>query len=105
MFENSGATGATNVAGYAEMKELPTEPTDEQFKGPYSHFPVIGIPPKGSRGVRVIPPIAEPLIFGVDLGPTITAKSAAQTHFNRQLFVWGWVYYRDVFPKTRPTCD
>ncbi len=102
-FENSGVTNATNVAGSAEMMELQAEPTEEQFRGPYSHFPMIGLAPKTSRDFRVMPALPEPLIFGIDLGPTITAKSTTKTHFNRQLFVWGWIYYRDVFfPGTKP---
>lgn len=101
-FENNGATSATNVIGILQVQELPAEPTDEQFKGPYKNFPAISIPPKATRTVRIPRPVPEPLIFGIDLGPVITAKSPAQTHFNRNLFVWSWIYYRDVFPKTKP---
>jgi hypothetical protein len=101
-FENNGSTNATNVVGILQAQELPSEPTEEQFRGNYSNFPTIGIPPKSTRAVRIPHPIPEPLIFGVDLGPVITAKSPTQTHFNRHLFVWSWVYYKDVFLGTKP---
>jgi len=99
-FDNNGATSAIDVIGILQVQELPAEPTDEQFRGPYTHFPTISIPPKSTRAVRIPRPIPEPLIFGVDLGPVITIKSPTQTHFNRHLFVWSWIYYRDVFRET-----
>lgn len=101
-FENNGATNATNVVGILQVQELPNEPTEEQFRGNYTNFPIIGIPPKSIRAMRVPTPVPEPLIFGIDLGPVITTKSPSQTHFNRHLFVWSWVYYKDVFPNTKP---
>jgi hypothetical protein len=101
-FDNNGATNATDVIGILQIQELSAEPTDEQFRGPYTHFPAIAIPPKATRAERIPRPIPEPLIFGIDLGPVITAKSGTRTYFNRNLFVWSWVYYRDVFPKTKP---
>ena len=101
-FDNNGATNAIDVVGILQIQELPTEPTDEQFRGPYTHFPILSIPPKSKRAVRIAQPIAEPLIFGIDLGPVITTRTPSQTHFNRHLFVWSWVYYRDVFAKNKP---
>lgn len=101
-FENNGATNAINVIGTLQVQELPAEPTDEQFRGNYTHLPAITIPPKATRATRIPRPVPEPLIFGVDLGPVTTAKSTMQGHYNRNLFVWSWVYYRDVFPKTKP---
>jgi hypothetical protein len=58
---------------------------------------------KVSRDALILDPIPESFIFGTDLGPKITANSARQTHFNRQLFAWSWLYYRDIFfPRTKP---
>ncbi len=101
-FDNNGATSATSVAGILEVQELPAEPTEEQFKGTGRNFSTTSIPPKATRVIRIPHRVPEPMIFGIDLGPIITAKSASRTHFNRHLFVWSWVYYRDIFPKTRP---
>ena|SRR5579859_3796581 len=80
---------------------MPAEPTDEQFRGRFRKLPVTRIGPKSTRGVRA-DPVPEPLIFGVDLGPVITTNSVTKTRFNNHLFIWGWAYYRDVFPKTKP---
>ena len=103
VYENSGVTNAGNVVGIIEMKELPTEPTQDQFIGAYSNLIPIGIPPKGTRNIRVTPQVPEPLIFSVDLGPTISTESTKKSHFNHNLYTWGWVYYRDIFsPRTQP---
>lgn len=103
VFQNNGATNAINVAGIAILAQLPTEPREDQFKSGYTELPTISIPPKSIRNVPVVPElIPEPLIFGIDLGETVTAAVTAKSNFNRQLFIWGWAYYRDVFPKTKP---
>jgi hypothetical protein len=100
-FTNNGATNATNVIGILQVQELPAEPTEEQFRSDV-HSPESAIPPKGNRSMRIPRPVPEPLIFGTELGSVITAKSPTQTHFNHNLFVWSWVYYRDIFSNTKP---
>ncbi len=38
IFENGGTTNAMNVVGIIKVKELPLEPTDEQFRGEYTQL-------------------------------------------------------------------
>jgi hypothetical protein len=103
MMENSGATNAMNVVGISLLAQLAAEPTDEQFRGNYSELSTISMPPKTTRDIPVVPDnIPEPFIFGIDMGTTVTPKIASKTKINKQLFIWGWAYYRDVFPWTKP---
>jgi hypothetical protein len=103
VFQNTGATSAIDVGGVAFLADLLTEPTEDQFKGHYTKLPTITVPPKSSKDVPVVPEhVPEPLLFGVDLGEPVTPEMTTKTTFNGQLFVWGWAYYRDVFPRTKP---
>lgn len=99
-FENGGATPAIHVVAAVSLWPLSGPPTEQEFKGDFKNFPITRIGTKAAARIKATA-IPEIVIFGTDLGPTITADSTKETHFNRGLFVWGWLYYKDIFPKTK----
>jgi len=98
--ENSGTTPAIDTVTYynSKAKTITEEPTEELFKGVDTAFsPAFTIAPKGTQ--ELVPPVTgEDLILGRDFGNVIRES----TNFIPQpnMFVWGWVVYRDVFPQT-----
>lgn len=102
-YENNGTTPAIHVIGMLAIDALPAEPTSELFTGKYALSPAIGIPPKGIRSISSTNTISESKIFGLDLGQKWTPDSVKKAQLSHDLFIWGWMYYRDVFKTTAPT--
>jgi len=99
--ENSGTTPAiTVIAQYQVGVQSPNGPTEEAFRGKMvDNSAPITVGPKATQelGARHID---EALIFGHDLADNLSDMSTATIQPN--IFSWGWVVYRDVFPNTRP---
>ena len=96
-------TNAINVAGIAMLADLRMEPTEDQFKSHYSEFSTMSIPPQGFANLPVTPEhLPETSLFGMDLGKSVTVDMTVKAPVEHNLFVWGWEYYRDVFPNTKP---
>lgn len=96
--ENSGTTPAIQAINHTFVQELSGEPDDATFRGDKVNFPVASLPPKSPQGLQSLKQ-PEEYIFGKDLGDLGKIKAAIKP---KQIFLWGWVGYRDVFPKTGP---
>jgi hypothetical protein len=103
-WENSGITPATDVVGSFRIEELPNAPSGETFIKPEGALnSSIYIGPKG----RLQQGIQKPLSFFTGGGGlsdirkyNIEKLPPLRTH--QRIFVWGWIFYRDVFPNTKP---
>jgi hypothetical protein len=96
-WENSGATPATEAIDYYRVDELPGEPDGEIFwgdKGSPHNTNYLG--PKG----RLSHSIKRPLSFYT--GARELGAITSTRELERKIFFWGWIVYRDVFPKTKP---
>lgn len=101
---NGGTTPAIDkVQEFRALNTLPSEPTELEFIGPDNDHPVGEIGPKAQSQMG---PLVETPAFVMGEFPfTISSigSKAFQSFFrSRNIFVWGWVGYRDVFPGTRP---
>jgi len=99
--ENTGTTPANATAQAFFDNRLGKEPSEQEFtQKPYIYTGVIG--PKALRYVGSIR-MTELEIFGKEL-PDKTddiLKMTIQTTVDREPPVfWGWISYRDIFPKT-----
>jgi hypothetical protein len=95
IWENSGTTPGVNAIQYYHCRPLSGEPTAIQFQGEHaaSDYGRAHISPKGRMlsGEAYLP--YSSIFVGMwRPGPQTTTKD--------QLFAWGWVAYRDVFPNT-----
>lgn len=88
------------MVAQANVKELKSEPDRQEFIVSFTDFPITTISPRATKSITAtVEP--EPLVFGIDLGKS-PVDALNKTHFNRNLFFWGWIYYRDAFPTTKP---
>jgi hypothetical protein len=90
-WENAGNTTATTAAQDFFVELLPTEPNDEQFAGNNKEHTQFEIGPKARQngGVKDIP-------------DSVIMSARVDQPGAHKMFFWGWVVYRDVFPKTKP---
>jgi hypothetical protein len=94
-WQNSGNTNAKAVVQYFQVARLNKELDDKEFAGPakdrrFSAY----IGPKGVLSASDEKPIS----FYVG-----NERIKATHIFNdRSIYFWGWIVYRDVFPKTKP---
>lgn len=94
-FMNTGTTNANGIARYFHGDELLLEPTEKQFRGDsVSPGGVIGPKAPYSIGGVTKP---ESFFFGTEFK---NVRSLQSLLVNRKFFLWGWIAYRDVFPKT-----
>jgi hypothetical protein len=94
-WENSGNTPAINVVGRFSIEELPNAPTGKVFLGDvpmYKNY----IGPKGTLAQEVEKP-ASFYTGGID-----TVHIAVTKKFDRKIFYWAWIVYRDIFDQTKP---
>jgi hypothetical protein len=98
IFENSGATPAVSVIISANMNALPEEPNATVFKGA---APTNASTTIGPKAIQNGPYVGRPesFIFGSPLPSTYTLSAPPKPIPN--LYVWGWVAYKDVFPGTK----
>lgn len=87
-WSNSGATPATDVIHYFEFEQQQEEPTEEQFIGHTTNFPITYV---GSKA---------PLLSGVEKPLAFFFRPGQQTTAFPNTFFWGWVTYRDRFMNT-----
>jgi len=94
-WENSGNTPAIGVVQHFNAREFPKgEPNDEEFEDKRPNHPVGTIGPRGIDSSEVRKP--ESFLYGNN-------PDFQHTHpVPQNLFLWGWVVYRDVFPNTKP---
>ncbi len=95
--ENSGATPATPSINYTGIDILPAPPDNQQFKGPRTKFPAWSI---GAKATQALGPVSkdETFFFGHTLSKTMSTAPMAKPG----IVIWGWVVYRDIFPRTKP---
>jgi hypothetical protein len=94
--ENSGATPAVSVINLARMDALPGEPDDQVFKSNVPQIPSISIGPRASVFASSVNEY-ESSIFGNDLPIVLSAPPTPKPN----LYLWGWIAYRDIFPGTK----
>jgi len=99
-FTNTGSTPAIDVISHFDLAELPTgPPTEQQFIGNDQVFGS-GIMMQKGEGTIGYKIVDDSFILNdwetAPTSPIITKKII------RRRFFWGWVFYRDVFPKTQP---
>jgi len=97
-YENNGLTPAKWTIGHSEIGVIPGEPDEERFKdirGEALAFGTIG--PKGVKEVQPIR-LSETQIFDASLEDIKHLKSFK---VQQNVFMWGWIAYRDVFLNTR----
>lgn len=96
-WENTGSTPATEVSTFFNLNELPEEPSGSTFSGgqhPPPQPTYIGAKGRFSVGQR------RPLSFIT--GEEDTSGTFAGTRASgRKVFLWGWLVYKDVFPRTK----
>jgi hypothetical protein len=93
-WQNSGSTPATGVIHYFHIAELPDEPSDEIFQGQIKSIKdVTYIGPKGALSAFDEKPIS----FYIGNTPITATRE-----YSRKVFFWGWIIYRDAFPRTEP---
>ena len=98
-WENSGTTPAIGVVQHFNIGELAEEPTNQQFRGGPAEFTITTIGPKGRQdSSRITKP--ESFVFG-NLMQVPPSRRYTST-ITRRRFFWGWIAYRDVFPRTKP---
>jgi hypothetical protein len=94
-WENGGSTPAIDVSAYFNIDELSNPPSGKIFMGTR----VAAKTNVGPRG-RLSQTNRKPIDFytkGIELS---TIRSTQP--LDRNIFFWGWVVYRDVFPNTKP---
>lgn len=93
---NSGNTPAGIIDQYFNIKKLPDEPTEVEFTGsPRRAMESIGPRAPNMIGSVRIPPSA----FGIK-GIVTMGTLRSELVRNTNIYAWGWITYRDVFPKT-----
>jgi len=100
--ENSGATPAINkIEHFAGSNKLHEEPSEAQFIGDEQDRPVGEIGPKVTKRVGQIVKEDDYVLGGYTL-LQIGDEAFHRYLASHDVFFWGWVAYRDVFPNTRP---
>ncbi len=101
LIENVGTTPAVSVIHFWGLDYLPNEPDEKTFKGDHTKFQAITV---GSKATQPLTPYTkyESFLFGNDLGDDLGNFTKWATPNKWQLFIWGWVGYRDVFSSTKP---
>lgn len=83
--------------------KLQAEPTEPEFIGSDKNYPIGEIGPKSQVGMG---PVIEDSAFIMGKYPFTVASVGSKEFYafahSRRIFLWGWVGYRDVFPKTMP---
>jgi hypothetical protein len=97
VIENSGTTPAQEVIDFDAIDELTDEPKGDVFIGNAKDFSIASIGPKNVQGMGVLNR-EESFIFGRDLTDLSSVRLAPR---DKPIFVWGWIAYRDTFPKTK----
>ncbi len=102
IWENGGITDAVDVVTHVSFGEMKGGPSTEQFIGGHGHPPrTIAIGPHArldSAGLFM----RESLIFGSDLPSDLRQYIKSPAELNQNIFVFGWLVYRDVFPGSKP---
>jgi len=90
IWENSGTTPAIATVSSFNFKELPDEPDETEFKGAHqlSDFSIGTIGPKAE-------------LMSLPLSIPQSLILCDQPGSSRRFCSWGWIVYRDVFPKTK----
>jgi hypothetical protein len=104
-FMNDGATPAIDVVQYFQTDELPNGMTEGRFVGDQTIVAKF----KNDRGTigskqnHTIGPIfkTDKYIFGENLGIDFSHIGQLKPMiFSKEIYFWGWLLYRDVFPHT-----
>jgi hypothetical protein len=95
-WQNGGATPALGVIHSLSIDELSSEPSGDTFIGNAATESPEFIGPKGPMAYKVDKPLS---FFTGGVQPGFIAPMIKS---NRKIFLWGWVLYRHIFPKTRP---
>ncbi|MGB9236471.1 MAG: hypothetical protein WCC04_18840 [Terriglobales bacterium] len=96
-YENNGSTPAKWTIGHSEIGVISSEPEEERFqdiKGKALAFGTIG--PKSVKDVQPIS-LLETELFYASLGDIKHLKSFK---VKQNVFMWGWIAYRDIFSDT-----
>jgi len=100
--ENSGVTPAINKIEYfTGSNELRGEPSEEQFVGSEKDRPIGEIGPKVTKRVGQVIKQEDFVLGGFSL-LQIGEEPFHKFLASHDVFVWGWVAYRDIFPTTPP---
>lgn len=94
--ENTGTTPGNGIMQHFNGKQLPNEPSEQQFAdGGGTRAFIVGPHSPYSVG-RLTKPMSD-LLPNV---PNDVSSIRSQDFLGDRQYFWGWISYRDVFPKT-----
>jgi len=95
-WENVGSTQAVGVIQHTSASQDENMPDGDKFIGDTkdSQYLITYIGPKMTRDT-------DPIIAPDDFIPTVKNPTDVAV-FTGHRYIWGWIYYRDAFPESKP---